>query len=286
MKTQEERNTALEHSLDKILGKIEKLSLQEEPPIAEDKGSNVKGKPITHIHKSTHFRPPHQQGSRYFYIPPDSTKAQFFTGSEHGETTRDQDMRETEYDLHDCPWSEMELAVFYEAANRDQNNTLPPSALYTHKPPHLAVHTVPTQQMDYQPQINHRQHHFASQMQFQQKVVAKEPKLTFPEFDGTDPDGWIRKSKKFFELAAVPTEVNSVMYLSGKAEYWWRGTGCNPSTLPWHQFCRLLEDRFLEISTTEIIGQFHNLNQTATVPKYIDMFEEFMGLVKRNNPSL
>ena len=135
--------------------------------------------------------------------------------------------------------------------------------------------------MDYQPQINHRQHHFASQMQFQQKVVAKEPKLTFPEFDGTDPDGWIRKSKKFFELAAVPTEVNSVMYLSGKAEYWWRGTGCNPSTLPWHQFCRLLEDRFLEISTTEIIGQFHNLNQTATVPKYIDMFEEFMGLVKR-----
>ena len=123
-------------------------------------------------------------------------------------------------------------------------------------------------------------------MQFQQKVVAKEPKLTFPEFDGTDPDGWIRKSKKFFELAAVPTEVNSVMYLSGKAEYWWRGTGCNPSTLPWHQFCRLLEDRFLEISTTEIIGQFHNLNQTATVPKYIDKFEEFMGLVKRNNPSL
>jgi len=116
MKTQEERNTALEHTLDKILGKIEKLSLREEPPIAEDKGSNVKGKPITHIHKSTHFRPPHQQGSRYFYIPPDSTKAQFFTGSEHGETTRDQDMRETEYDLHDCPWSEMELAVFYEAA--------------------------------------------------------------------------------------------------------------------------------------------------------------------------
>jgi len=76
------------------------------------------------------------------------------------------------------------------------------------------------------------------------------------------------------------------MYLQGKAEYWWRGTGYNPYTLPWHQFCRLLEDRFLEISTAEIIGQFHNLKQTATVPGYIDKFEEYTGLVKRNNPSL
>jgi len=119
--------------------------------------------------------------------------------------------------------------------------------------------------------------------------VAKGPKLSFPQFDGTDPDGWIRKAEKFFELLVVPTEDKVkivVMYMNGKVEYWWRGTGGNPSTLPWHHFCRMLEDRFLEISTAEIIGQVHNLKQTTTVPEYIDKFEEFMGLVKRNNPSL
>ena len=91
--------------------------------------------------------------------------------------------------------------------------------------------------------------------------MAKGPKLSFPQFDGTDPDGWIRKAEKFFELLVVPTEDKVkivVMYMNGKVEYWWRGTGGNPSTLPWHHFCRMLEDRF----------------------------EEFMGLVKRNNPSL
>jgi len=126
-------------------------------------------------------------------------------------------------------------------------------------------------------------------MQFQHKVVAKGPKLAFPEFEGTDPYGWIRKVEKFFELVAVPSEDKvkiAVMYLKGKDDYWWRGTGCNPVALPWHHFCRMLEDRFLEISSIEIIGQFHNLKQTSIVPEYIDKFEEFMGLVKRNNPSL
>ena len=60
-------------------------------------------------------------------------------------------------------------------------------------------------------------------MQFQQKVVAKGPKLSFPEFEGTDPDGWIRKAEKLFELVAVPSEDKvkvAVMYMKGKAEYW------------------------------------------------------------------
>ena len=48
----------------------------------------------------------------------------------------------------------------------------------------------------------------------------------------------------------------------------------------------MLEDIFLEISSAEIIGQFYNLKQTSTVPEYIDKFEEFMRLDKRNNPSL
>jgi tRNA U34 5-carboxymethylaminomethyl modifying enzyme MnmG/GidA len=72
----------------------------------------------------------------------------------------------------------------------------------------------------------------------------------------------------------------------GKAEYWWRGTGCNSTTLPWHHFCRMLEDRFTETSSYEVVGQFHNIKQTGSVTEYIDKFEELMGLVKRHNPQL
>ena len=130
---------------------------------------------------------------------------------------------------------------------------------------------------------------FHNHMQVQHRAVAKGPKLSFPEFDGSDPDGWIRKAEKYYELVGVPNEDRVkivVLYISGKAEYWWHGTGCNANILPWHQLCRMIGDRFNETSSYEAIGQFHNLKQTRTVSEYVDKFEEFMGLVKRNNPSL
>lgn len=69
----------------------------------------------------------------------------------------------------------------------------------------------------------------------QQKMVAKGPKLSFPKFDGHDPDGWIGKSEKYFELVGIPNEQRvqiAAIYIMGKAEYWWRGTGCNATSIP------------------------------------------------------
>lgn len=52
--------------------------------------------------------------------------------------------------------------------------------------------------------IDHLQHLLAScyndQLQSQRKVVARGPKLNFPEFNGEDCDGQIRKSGKYFEM--------------------------------------------------------------------------------------
>jgi len=48
----------------------------------------------------------------------------------------------------------------------------------------------------------------------------------------------------------------------------------------------MIGDRFNEVSSYEVVGQFHTLKQTCSVSEYIDKFEEFMGLVKRDNPSL
>lgn len=76
------------------------------------------------------------------------------------------------------------------------------------------------------------------------------------------------------------------MYVIGKADYWWRGTRCNANSLPWNQFCSMLTDRFNISSEYEVVGQFHNLKQVATVVDYVDRFEELVSMVKRTNPSL
>jgi hypothetical protein len=78
----------------------------------------------------------------------------------------------------------------------------------------------------------------------------------------------------------------AVLYISGKAEFWWRSTGYTPDTVSWQQFCRWVADRFSEASVYEVVGQFHALKQVGTVNEYIDKFEELMGLVKRDNPFL
>lgn len=91
---------------------------------------------------------------------------------------------------------------------------------------------------------------FQSHMQFQHRAVAEGPMLSFPEFDGSDSDGWIIKAEKYFELVRVPNEDRVqivVMYIKGKAEFWWRGTRCYAAQLPWHQFCSMISDRFNEV---------------------------------------
>jgi hypothetical protein len=102
-------------------------------------------------------------------------------------------------------------------------------------------HTNPNPYYTYQPPpVQNFNQNFHQQMHYQHKAIARGPKLNFPEFSGEDVEGWIRKAEKYFELIGVPNEDRvqiAIMYISGKAEFWWRGTGCNARTLPWHQFC-------------------------------------------------
>jgi len=265
MKTQEASNEAMKKGLDDVLTTLAKLG----GSLVEDKGSSFKGK---------NPKPPNPEHSTHAYVPPieDITRA-------------NHDTVFVEYDLSDCPWTADELEQFYEFATvppYEPPHTVKHQPLYQHhnRQDYHQVHThVPDTVFVQPPPLFHKH------MQFQHKAVAKGPKLNFPEFDGSDPDGWIRKAEEYFELVGVPNEDRvkiAVLYISGKAEYWWRGTGCNANILPWHQFCRLVGDRFNETSSYEAIGQFHNLKQTGTVSEYVDKFEEFMGLVKRNNPSL
>ena len=86
------------------------------------------------------------------------------------------------------------------------------------------------------------------------------------------------------ELEAEPQIA--VLYMKGRAEFWWRGTGCSAAQLPWHQFCQMLGERFNETSNCDAVGQFHSLKKTLSVTEYVEKFEELMSLVKRDNPML
>lgn len=132
---------------------------------------------------------------------------------------------------------------------------------------------------NYEPFHGHYQQSYDTQLSFQHKAVARGPKLNFPEFNGEDPDGWIRKAEKYFEMVAENRVPTAVIYITSRAEYWWRGTACNSSQIPWHHFCRMVDDRFNTISQCDRVGQFHNLKQVGSVSDYVDMFEEIVSVI-------
>lgn len=90
-------------------------------------------------------------------------------------------------------------------------------------------------------------------------------------------------------MVGVPPEdwvKTTILYVEGKAKYWWRGTGYNANLLPWPYFCQIIGERFNQTSKYDIISQFHNLKPTGSVEDYVDKFEEMVSEVKRHNPSL
>ncbi|XP_072147223.1 uncharacterized protein [Setaria viridis] len=266
---QEDQNRVLESSLDKILSSLNNLTTS---AASEDKGSASKG--------------PHQ----YTDTPPPEIPVQV-----HQRDLSPWSVKVPAAIEEDCPWTAQELEKFYAKANTnsgpDQTQLAYEAFLakqqanqYHHLNQHV-IHPNPT--MAQQPYHNNLDFH--QQLHHEQKLIAKGPKLSFPAFDGSDPDGWIRKAEKYFELVGVLNESRvqiAVMYIVGKAEFWWRSTGGNASTVPWHQFCKMIGDRFNEESLYEVIARFHGLKQNGPVQEYITKFEELMGLVKRDNPSL
>lgn len=90
-------------------------------------------------------------------------------------------------------------------------------------------------------------------------------------------------------MVEVPYEHRvsvAVLYIFGKAEFWWRGTGCDANRLPWHVFCTMLDERFNNVSEYELVEQIHNLKQVGSVEEYVNKFKELVSSVKRTNPTL
>ena len=322
MKTQDDVNQSIKSSLDKILSQFT-INPQMGVPAPEDKGSNIKGKEqvapppqfqFPHPHNSNwprhpqhqhHYKHPsqfvpihhdehsyygmHQQPSHVHW----SAQGQFVASDDYGEEEYEY---EQDYQEHPAPFHEQDKSLFQpkRAPNFNQQKATTPPQNKPPPPPYQPHNTQPHIQTTHTENRQEKlptstQTNYVMQLQNQHRAVARGPKLTFPEFAGEDTDGWIRKAEKYFELVGVPTEDRvkiAVLYITGKAEFWWRGTGCNANTLPWHHFCRMVTDRFNLVSEYEVIGQFHNLKQVGTVVDYVDRFEEMVTMVRRNCPQL
>jgi hypothetical protein len=76
------------------------------------------------------------------------------------------------------------------------------------------------------------------------------------------------------------------VFLTGKSDYWLRSTGLNTANMTWLEFVALISTRFAVETSLELIDTFQHMAQSRTLSEYIDTFEEIMGKLKIQNPSL
>ncbi|XP_022685245.1 uncharacterized protein LOC111258328 [Setaria italica] len=265
---QEDQNKTLESSLDKILSSLSMLTTEGDPSCTEDKGSNYKGKnaspsPQMVASKSVHMGNNFMTSQQHFYTPPPEGTTHMRQFDNIVWPTMGQKGVADPVDA-DCPWTEKQLQEFYNQANipfdaeQDQNHyeTFPTQQEAPHQ---CQFGQIPISANTYSQQQHSTSHSpFVNQLHMQQKLIAKGPKLAFPEFDGTDPDGWIRKSEKYFELVGIPNEHRVQIAVM------------------------MLSDRFNEESSYEVIARFHGLKHTTSVEDYVAKFEELMALAYKS----
>jgi hypothetical protein len=121
------------------------------------------------------------------------------------------------------------------------------------------------------------------------QAFSKALKIEFPKFDGENPMGWLRQVEKCFTLAETPMDKRvkfAEVFFIGKADHWLRSSGINTNSISWAEFAVLISNRFTAETSFELIDSFRHIEQTSSVLIYIDSFEELMGKLKMQNPTL
>lgn len=120
-------------------------------------------------------------------------------------------------------------------------------------------------------------------------AVLKGPKLELSLFSGDDPSGWLEQCEKFFEMAGTPREqwVNlATGHFVGRAHTWSKGISIAWQVLNWQQLCSMISDRFSAVSAHEAVEKLQTMKHIGNVGKYIDYFEKYVELVRRDHPYL
>ena len=124
---------------------------------------------------------------------------------------------------------------------------------------------------------------------FEQRNVEphiRSPTVELPLFYGDNAYQWLQDCEGIFELAAISPENKikwAAAHIHGKAKTWLNSANFNLHFVNWTQFCQLLLERFPDAGQHESMDQFQHLRQHTTVGQYIDAFEEWMIMMKRDH---
>jgi hypothetical protein len=110
--------------------------------------------------------------------------------------------------------------------------------------------------------------------------------VELPLFYGDNAYQWIQDCEGVFELAGIPPEQKikwAAAHIRGRAKTWLNNCNVELNLFNWQHFCELLTDRFPDTGAHESMDQFQQLKQISTVNLYIDSFEEWMTLMRRDH---
>jgi hypothetical protein len=114
--------------------------------------------------------------------------------------------------------------------------------------------------------------------------------MDFPQFDGSNPEEWLRLTEKYFGMVYVPEIAKfdyAQLYITGRADTWLRNSGVLEEELTWKQFCEAMVQRFNYGSSYEAVEEFNSVKQGySSVSEYTNKFEDKMANYRKENPEV
>ncbi|KAL5723121.1 hypothetical protein ACHQM5_006555 [Ranunculus cassubicifolius] len=117
----------------------------------------------------------------------------------------------------------------------------------------------------------------------------KLPRVDFPKFSGVQVRSWIQKAERFFLLHPMDDRQKVLfasLNFSDAAETWFQTDSTRFTELGWKAFSLLVQTRFSEALSENVIGEFKLLHQRGSVLDYQQQFENLRPLVLLQNPGL
>jgi hypothetical protein len=91
------------------------------------------------------------------------------------------------------------------------------------------------------------------------------------------------------KLADTPLDKRvkfAEVFFIGKADHSLISSSINTNCMSWAEFAVLISNRFAAETSFGLTDNFRHMEQTSTVTTYIDSFEELMGKLKMQMPSV
>ncbi|XP_020104448.1 uncharacterized protein LOC109721311 [Ananas comosus] len=102
------------------------------------------------------------------------------------------------------------------------------------------------------------------------------PRLEFPHFNGDNPQNWVRRCEKYFEIYGIKEHQKlevATMHMEPKVDTWFHGYIAEKGVVSWEIFAQDVCKRFDSNGLRDVVEEFNKLTQQGTVEDYQEQFE-------------